>query len=61
MDNLDKITKILKEWIDEKKTGSIQINFFKGGIGNLNLSNSIKLDTTKTKEVQNDKGKRHSY
>ena len=50
MDNLDKITKILKEWIDEKKTGSIQINFFKGGIGNLNLSNSIKLDTTKTSD-----------
>lgn len=52
MKDIDEIVKILKDWIDNKKTGSIQINFFRGGIGNLNLNKSIKLDTSKTKEVK---------
>ena len=54
MEDIEKIIEIIKDWIDNQKTGSIQINFFKGGIGNLNLSNSIKLDTSKTREVKND-------
>jgi len=55
LEDIDKVIEIIRDWIENQKTGSIQINFFKGGIGNLNLSNSIKLDTSKTKEVQNGK------
>jgi len=53
--DIEKIIEVVKDWIDNQKTGSIQINFFKGHIGNLNLNNSIKLDTTKPKEVKNEK------
>lgn len=35
---------IIQEWIDNRMTGSIKINFFKGGIANLNLTESIKID-----------------
>ena len=34
---------LIKEWIDNRKTGSITINFFKGGIANLIKKESIKL------------------
>jgi len=53
--DIDKIIEVVNDWIDNQKTGSIQINFFKGHIGNLNLNNSIKLDTTKQEEVKNEK------
>ena len=52
MKDIEKIIEVIKNWIDNRKTGSIQINFFKGHIANLNLNNSIKLDTTEKKEVR---------
>jgi len=52
--DIDKIIEVVNDWIDNQKTGSIQINFLKGHIRNLNLNNSIKLDTTKKKEVKNE-------
>ena len=54
MKDIDKIIEVVNDWIDNQKTGSIQINFFKGHIGNLNLNNSIKLDTPEKKEVKNE-------
>ena len=39
-----KLVELIYEWLEEGKVGSIQINFFGGGITNLNLSESLKLD-----------------
>lgn len=41
---LEEVTAHIAEWIAAKKTGSIQINFFKGGIPNINLTQCIKAD-----------------
>ena len=40
---VEKLVKLIFEWLDEGKVGSIQINFYGGGITNLNLNESIKL------------------
>jgi len=37
------LTKLIKEWIEKKKTGKIVINFFKGGISSVNKEETIKL------------------
>ena len=54
---IEQVKSIIKEWIDSRKTGSIQINFFKGGIANLVKKESIKLGgaTTKKKACLNDR------
>ena len=44
---LKEIIDLITEWITHKKTGSIQINFFKGGISNANLTMCIKSDTVR--------------
>jgi hypothetical protein len=44
---LDKINEIVQQWMDQGKYGCIQINFAAGGITNLNLSESVKLEEQK--------------
>lgn len=46
MEKLTKIISIIKEWIDKKRMGNIQINFPPPGgtIGHINLNESKKLD-----------------
>jgi len=39
-----KLIDVIRSWISEKRTGSIQINFFKGGISNIKKEESVKLD-----------------
>lgn len=34
---------IIKEWIEQKKVGSITINFFKGGISSIDKRETLKL------------------
>jgi hypothetical protein len=46
---MDKITYIIREWIEQKKVGKITINFFKGGITNVVIEESKKLEDIKTK------------
>lgn len=41
---LEKLITLLKSWITHKKVGSITVNFFKGGISNVELKESVKLD-----------------
>ncbi len=41
---IDKIVLLIKDWNNKKKTGSITINYFKGGISNVEFKESIKLD-----------------
>jgi hypothetical protein len=43
MKTIDKLILLIKDWMSKKKTGSIKINFFKGGIANVNLEESIKI------------------
>jgi hypothetical protein len=40
---LNELIKVVKAWIDEKRIGSITINFFKGGIANLIVKESVKI------------------
>jgi len=42
---LEQIIDLISKWITDKKTGSIKINFFKGGISNANLTECVKGDT----------------
>lgn len=44
MTKLNWITTIIKSWIDNKKTGSLQINFWKGAINNINKVESQKYE-----------------
>lgn len=41
------INKLIDHYIDNRKVGSIQINFFKGGVTTINLNNTIKLSNPK--------------
>ena len=41
---LEEVVRHITEWITGKRTGSIQINFFKGGISNINLTQCIKTE-----------------
>jgi hypothetical protein len=40
--NIEDVIRYLKRWKKEGKTGNIQVNFFKGGIPNINLNQSLK-------------------
>ena len=40
---LDELVKVIQEWIDKKKVGKIQINFFKGGISSYKIEETKKL------------------
>jgi hypothetical protein len=41
---LKEVIKHLEKWEESAKTGSIQVNFFKGGISNINLTQCIKTE-----------------
>ncbi len=41
---MDKLVALIREWIEQKKVGKITINFFKGGITNINIEESKKLE-----------------
>ena len=45
----------LKQWVRDELTGAVKVNFFKGGISNINLSRSVKEDTTLNKGDLNGK------
>jgi len=40
---MKELFKLIEEWIFKKRTGKIVINFFKGGISNVEKQESIKL------------------
>lgn len=40
---IDRIVEQIKVWMDRKKYGNIQINFFAGGVSNINLNESVKV------------------
>lgn len=41
---MNEIITIIREWIENKKSGSLQINFYAGGISSVNVNETIKLD-----------------
>jgi len=41
---LGKIMVLIKEWVTRKKVGSIQVNLYQGGISNINLKESVKIE-----------------
>ena len=34
---------IQKSWVEKKQTGAVEMNFFQGGVTNMNLKSSVKL------------------
>ena len=51
---LEDVMKHIAAWIAEKKTGSIQINMFRGGVSNINLTQCIKSNKDKIPGGEND-------
>ena len=41
--DLNEIMKIIKFWIESKKVGSVQFNFFKGGVSSYKIEETRKL------------------
>ena len=41
---LGKIMVLIREWVMQKKVGSIQVNLYQGGISNINLKESVKIE-----------------
>lgn len=41
---MDKLIALIRLWIEQKKVGKITINFFKGGITNINIEESKKIE-----------------
>ena len=44
MKQLDNIYNLMKFWVLNKRVGSIQVNFMKGGITNINIHRSVKAE-----------------
>ena len=40
---MKELLKLIQEWLEKGKVGSITINFFKGGISSVNKNETIKL------------------
>ena len=51
-DQIETIAAMIENWMTSGKVGSIQVNFFKGGITTVNLNETKKLN-----DVQLPKGK----
>jgi hypothetical protein len=41
---IDKVCKIMEEWVESRKVGHITVNFFKGGISSVNKNETIKIE-----------------
>lgn len=41
---IEAILKVLKQWIDQKKTGNITLNFFKGTLSVIKFEETKKID-----------------
>ena len=54
MTKLNWCVAILKKWIEKKKTGNVQINFFKGGISSINQVETLKYEDDVLKEYNRD-------
>lgn len=46
------IVNLIKHWMATEKVGSIQINFFKGGITTVNLNETKKLNESLTSSTR---------
>ena len=44
MKQVDKVVILIKDWVNKKKTGSIKINYYKGGVSNVEFKESIKIE-----------------
>ena len=50
MGQLENIYQLMKSWILNKRVGSIQVNFMKGGIANVNIKKSVRPEDIEVKE-----------
>ena len=42
-EEVQKIVKLITQWLKEKRVGSITVNFFKGGISSIKKDETVKL------------------
>ncbi len=42
-ETLKDIMRLHKLWMDGKKVGNIQVNYFRGGVTSINLNETVKL------------------
>lgn len=48
---MDAIFRLIKSWIEEKKTGRLIFNFFKGGLSSVGLEETKKLTESKRNDL----------
>ena len=48
-EDLQGIAKLCYEWLKERKVGSLTFNFFKGGVANVMMNESLKFDPNRKK------------
>ena len=48
---MDQIIKLIETWIEERKTGRLTLNFFRGGISSINKTETEKLDESKRNDL----------
>ncbi len=53
---MDQVLKLLMAWSEQRKTGKLTFNFYRGGITNITLEETQKLPESKRVELI-DKGK----
>lgn len=45
--SIERIVEEVVKWMSQRKYGNIQINFFAGGVSNINLNESVKITEKK--------------
>ncbi len=48
---MDQIIKLIKTWIEERKTGRLVFNFFKGGLSSIGIEETKKLSDSKRNDL----------
>ncbi len=48
---MDEIIKLIREWIIQRRTGQISLNFYQGGISSINKIQTEKLDDSKRNDL----------
>mgnify|MGYP001594938008 FL=1 len=50
-DSLVEYVKLQVSWVREKKTGSLKLNYYQGGVTNMNRDESVKFTARPTASV----------
>ena len=55
---MDQIIKLIKTWIEERRTGRLVFHFFKGGLSSVGIEETKKLSESKRNDLLDKKSER---